>query len=151
MRKLIAAAIYLSLLLTFPVASRAKSEARKFLEYGSDGANCETEMAHLDNYAIELLSAPGVQAYVVVYGGRRDTARSELRARRSRIKRYLVNERGIEPARVTVVNGGFRENLTIELWLIPADVEPPRAQPTVSLGGVKYRRAKYSFDCSTFY
>jgi hypothetical protein len=151
MRRVILAAISLSLLLMLWGVSLASSEARKFLEYGSGEANCETEMAHLDNYAIAVQNAPDTKAYVVVYGGRRDTARSELRARRSRIGRYLVNERGIDPARVLVVDGGFRESLTIELWLAPAGAEMPKAQPTVSPKEVKYKRARYSFDCSTFY
>lgn len=151
MRKLIVAAVTLSLLLMFSVVPRASSEARKFLEYGSAEANCETEMAHLDNYAIEVQNAPVAKAYVVVYGGREDTARSELRARRSRIKRYLIKERSIEPSRVLVVDGGFRENLTVELWLVPAGTELPEARPTVPPEEVKYKRAKYRFDCSTFY
>lgn len=151
MRKVIAAAISVSLLLMLSAVSHAKSEARKFLEYGSAEANCETEMAHLDNYAIALQSEPGMKAYVVVYGGRRDTARSELHARRSRIKRYLVNERGIDTSRVIVMDGGFHQNLTIELWLAPAGAEPPKVTPTVLAKEVRYRRAKYSFDCSTFY
>ena len=151
MKRIIVTAVNLSLLLTFCDVSRASSEARKFLEYGSAEANCETEMAHLDNYAVAVQNAPEMKAYVVVYGGRQDTARSELRARRSRIKRYLINGRGIEPARVFLVDGGFRENLSIELWLVPIGAETPKAKPTVSPKEVKYKRSKYRFDCSTFY
>ena len=151
MRRLIVTPISLSLLLICCAVSLASSDARKFLEYGSVEANCETEMAHLDNYAIAIQNAPEMKAYVVVYGGRQDTARSELQARRSRIKRYLINERGIEPARVFVVGGGFRESLTIDLWLVPIGAEAPKAKPTVSPKEVKYKRAKYSFNCSTFY
>ncbi|MBA2733332.1 MAG: hypothetical protein H0U54_10625 [Acidobacteria bacterium] len=151
MRRLIVAAVNLSLFLMFAAVSLASSEARKFLEYGTAEANCETEMAHLDNYAITIQNAPEMKAYVVVYGGRQGTARSELQARRARIKRYLINERAIEPARVFVVDGGFRESLTIELWLLPIGAELPKAKPTVSPREVKYKRAKYRFDCSTFY
>lgn len=108
-------------------------------------------MALLDNYAVELHNAPETIAYVITYGGRRGTARSEMYERRARIKRYLVENRGIDAKRVVVVNGGFRESLAIELWLTSQGEEAPKATPTVSPKSVKYKKAKYSFNCSTFY
>lgn len=129
----------------------ASIESRKFLVYGADDANCETEMAHLDNYAIEIQSESNLKAYVIAYGGRRGTARLEMRARRARIGRYLVGNRGIDPKRVLVVDGGFREKLTVELWLVPEGEQMPKATPTVSPKDIRYKRAKYGFDCSTFY
>jgi len=140
-----------SLLLTPVNISFASSDTRKFLVYGIDEANCETEMAHLDNYAVALQNAPNTKAYIIAYGGRRDTARSEMKTRRSRIKRYLISERGIDAKRISVIDGGFRESLTIELWLMPEGAVIPKSEPTVMPKGVKYRKAKYSFDCSTFY
>lgn len=125
--------------------------ARKYLAYGLEQANCETEMALLDNYVVELQNEPETTAYVVAYGGRRGMGRSEMRQRRERIKRYLVENRGIDTKRVVVVNGGFRESLAIELWLTSQGEEAPKATPTVSPKSVRYKRAKYSFNCSTFY
>jgi hypothetical protein len=143
--------IGLSLLLIMWSVSFASSEARKFLVYGTDEANCETEMAHLDNYTIALLNEPNTKAYVIAYGGQRGMARSEMQVRRTRIKRYLVNNRGIAPKRITVVDGGFRESLSIELWLVPSGAAIPKVEPTISHKDVKYGKAKYNFDCSTFY
>jgi hypothetical protein len=136
----------------FPVLrAGVLTEAQKFLEYGAAEARCETEMAHLDNYAIALQNKPGMRAYVIAYGGYRGTARHEMRARRARIKRYLINERGIDAKRLTVIDGGFRESLTIELWLIPHDAAVPKPTPTISSENVKYKKEKYSFNCSSFY
>jgi hypothetical protein len=151
MRGKIITVVGLSMLLITSSVSYASAKARKFLVYGMDGANCETEMAHLDNYAIALLNERQTKAYVIAYGGRRGTARSEMQVRRSRIKRYLVNNRGIDKKRISVVDGGFRESLSIELWIVPDGSEIPKTEPTVSAKEVKYRKAKYSFDCSTFY
>jgi len=36
-----------------------------------------------------------------------------------------------------IVNGGFRENDNVELWIVPAGAEAPRATPTVQAGEVK--------------
>ena len=126
-------------------------DARKFLVYESSGNDCESEMAALDSYALELQNEPKLKAYVIAYGGRRGTARHEMQVRRARIKRYLVTQRGINPKRISVVDGSFREKQSIELWLVPEGEEMPKATPTVSPKVVKYKRAKYSFDCSTFF
>ncbi|HYX71176.1 MAG TPA: hypothetical protein VE732_00275 [Nitrososphaera sp.] len=131
--------------------AQASDETRKFLEYGADEANCETEMAHLDNYSIELQRNPSLRAYVIAYGGSRGTARREMKARRARIHRYLVKERGIDSRRVLIIDGGFRNRLSIELWLVPESKELPKARPTISARRVNFQRSKYSFDCSTFY
>jgi hypothetical protein len=143
--------IVLCWLLMLTGEASASPESRKFLVYDADDAACETEMAHLDNYAIEIQNESKLKAYVIAYGGRRGTARLEMRARRARIRRYLVGNRGIDPKRVLVVDGGFRERLTVELWLVPEGERMPKATPTVSPKDIKYKRAKYGFDCSTFY
>ena len=131
------------------VASYA--ESRKFLVYGVRDANCETEMAHLDQYAIEIQNNRRLKAYVVAYGGRSGTARHEMAVRRRRIKRYLVRNRGIHRNRILIVDGGFREKLEIELWLVPQGESLPKPAPTVSPKQVKYVRAKYTFNCGSFY
>ena len=145
----------LSLVLTLaaahPIRLEAKTEAPKVIEYSGDEAVCETEMAHLDSYAIQVQNKPKYTAYVIVYGGRYGTARHEMRQRRSRIKRYLVKNRGIEPERVRVINGGFREKVTVELWLVEYGGKFPQPTMTISPADVKYKRTKFQFNCSSFY
>lgn len=118
-------------------------------EFGS--TSCCDEMARLDNLINNLKDEPNVIAYVIIYGGRRGTARGELNVRRSRIKRYLINYRGMDGNRVVVVDGGFRENLTVELWIVDARRERPEFKPTVTPKEVRYRKGKYIVDCSLFY
>jgi hypothetical protein len=108
-------------------------------------------MMHLDEYALKLAFGKELRAYILVYGGRDTTAQDELRIRRSRIKRYLVNERGMETTRITVVDSGFRENLSIELWLVPQGAEPPEMKPTVRREEVKIIKEKFTNDCSNHY
>ena len=40
---------------------------------------------------------------------------------------YLVNNRGIDRGRITVVDGGCRESLTVELWICPTGAGAPTA------------------------
>ncbi|MGI8654026.1 MAG: hypothetical protein ACR2LC_02265 [Pyrinomonadaceae bacterium] len=106
----------------------------KFDEYGN--VNFNDEKARLDNYAIQLQNAPGTQAYIIAYGGRRGRT-GEAQARADRAKNYLVNTRGIDAGRIQTVDGGFREDLAVELWLVPQGATPPTAAPTVQPGDVQ--------------
>jgi hypothetical protein len=118
----------------FPV----KPEARKVDEYGNIRFN--DEKARLDNFAIELQNDPTAQGYLVCYGGR--TGRTgEAQRRCDRAKNYLVSTRGIDGSRIVTVDGGFREELTVELWIVPSGANPPSASPTVDPSEVKPARA----------
>jgi hypothetical protein len=92
------------------------ARARKFDEYGDIRFN--DEKARLDNYAIQLQNEPGSTGYIVVYAARTGPA-GQAQARADRAKDYLVNTRGIDAARITTIDGGCREDLTVELWIAP--------------------------------
>jgi hypothetical protein len=97
---------------------------RKFDEYGNIRFN--DEKARLDNYAIQLQNEPGSTATIIVYG----SCEGEAQQRGDRAKDYLVNTRGIEAGRITVVDGGCRSDLTVQLWIVPAGSTPPAADST---------------------
>lgn len=143
--------VSISLLLALVTGRPTHFEAREFLEYSGDNTLCETEMANLDSYAIQVQNEPSHTAYVIVYGGQYGTARHEVEQRKARIRRYLVKNRGIEPERVCVVGGGFREKVTVELWLVARGEKLPEPTATVSPKDVKYKRTKLQFNCSSFY
>jgi hypothetical protein len=94
---------------------------RKFDEYSDLRFN--DEKARLDNLAIQLQQDPTAQAYYVVFG----SCDTEGAARSTRAVDYLVNNRGIDRARITVVDGGCRESLTVELWICPSGAGAPTA------------------------
>jgi hypothetical protein len=120
------------------VSFPAQPIARKVDEYGNIKFN--DEKARLDNYAIELQNDPTAQGYLVCYGGR--TGRTgEAQRRCDRAKNYLVNTRGITADRIVTVDGGYREELTVELWVVPSGANPPSASPTVDPSEVKPARA----------
>jgi len=93
--------------------------ARKFDEYGNIRFN--DEKARLDNYAIELQNQPGSGGTIVAFG----TCAGEAQARADRAKDYLVNTRGIDAGRLTTVDGGCREALAVELWIVPNGAAAP--------------------------
>ena len=109
---------------------------REIDEYGNIRFN--DEKARLDNYAIALQNEPGAQGTIICYGGRVGRA-GEAQARCDRAKNYLVNERGIDASRISTVDGGFREELTVELWVVPTGAQPPTVSATVDPSEVPSR------------
>ena len=101
---------------------------RKFDEYGD--IPFADEKARLDNFAIELQNDPTAQGYLICYGGRR-AYEGEAQRRGKTAKDYLVKERGIEKARLVVIDGGYREERAVELFVVPSGASPPAASPTV--------------------
>jgi len=102
----------------------APPPARKFDEYGNIRFN--DEKARLDNYAIQLQNEPGSQGTIIVYG----SCAGEAQQRGDRAKDYLVNTRGIEAGRITVVDGGCRADLTVQLWVVPQGAAAPTVDTT---------------------
>jgi hypothetical protein len=102
----------------------APQPARKFDEYGNIRFN--DEKARLDNYAIQLQNEPGSQGTIIVYG----SCTGEGQQRGDRAKDYLVNTRGIEAGRITVVDGGCRSELTVQLWVVPQGAAAPTVDTT---------------------
>jgi hypothetical protein len=105
-----------------------KAEARKFDEYGK--IRPADENARLDNFVIELQNDPTAQGYLIAYGGRRSKA-GEAKKAAARAKTYLVKKRGLTAQRLTTVDGGYREESSYELWLVPPGAQPPQPTPNV--------------------
>jgi hypothetical protein len=93
--------------------------ASKFDEYGNIRFN--DEKARLDNYAIQLQNNPGATGSIIVYG----SCAGEAQQRGDRAKDYLVNTRGIEAGRITVVDAGCASELKVQLWIVPTGAAAP--------------------------
>ena len=101
---------------------------RKFDEYGN--IPFKDEKARLDNVAIQAQSEPKMRVYLVAYGGRR-ARRGEATARAARAKKYLVEKNALGEERVVTIDGGYREDPAVEVWILPSDVLPPGPSPTL--------------------
>jgi len=101
---------------------------RKFDEYSNISFN--DEKARLDNLAIYLQREPEMKGYIIAYAGRRARA-DEAQARAERAKNYLVNVRGVNAERIVTIDGGHREELEVDVYVLPRGVSAPTATPTV--------------------
>jgi hypothetical protein len=117
-----------------PLVERFSREGREF----DICCNCafDDQKARLDNLAIELQNDPSSTAHIVAYGGRTSRV-GQADFLGSRAKDYLVTRRAIDPARVVVVNGGFREEDCVEMWIVPSGAAAPALRPTVQPGDAR--------------
>lgn len=93
----------------------------------------DDDKARLDNLAIELQGAPDAQAYIMIYAGRTSRAgQADMLGKRT--SDYLVNQRGVDARRFTIVNGGYRDTDFIEIWICPPGAKTPQPTPTVQPG-----------------
>jgi PKD domain-containing protein len=96
----------------------------------------DDQKARLDNLAVDLQNDPSTTTYVIAYGGRTSRiGQADLLGARARD--YLVTQRGIDQSRIVVLNGGFREEDCVELWIVPRGATPPQPTPTVQAGDVR--------------
>src|SRR5215212_2731299 len=81
-------------------------------------------MARLDNFAIELQNNPVSQGLIVTYAARHRFSGWPPRRARSALS-YLTSTRGLEASRLSVVNAGWRDETTFQLWVVPPGAETP--------------------------
>ena len=96
----------------------------------------DDQKARLDNLAVELQNDPTTRAYIIAYGGRMSPL-GQVERLMTRARDYLTTRRGIDASRLVVVNGGFREEDSVELWIVPSGAAAPTPTPTVQAGDVK--------------
>ena len=98
--------------------------AREFDE--CNNCSFDDQKARLDNLAVELQNDPTTRAYILAYGGRMSPV-GQVEKLMSRARDYLITQRGIDASRLAVVNGGFREEDSVELWVVPSGAAAPQA------------------------
>jgi hypothetical protein len=81
-------------------------------------------LARLDNFAIQLTNDDNAIGHIIVYAGRKATV-AEAQTRANRARDYLISVRKVAPERLKAVDGGYREDLTIQLYITPPDAESP--------------------------
>jgi hypothetical protein len=90
----------------------------------------DDEKARLDNYAIQLQNEPEALGYIIAYGGR-TTFDGQARERADRARDYLTSNYSFTNGRIVTIDGGYREDMTVELWITPQGGPAPTASPTI--------------------
>jgi hypothetical protein len=90
----------------------------------------EREKALLDNFSIALKDEANRTGYIIAYAGKRARV-GEAKARAERAKNYLVKARSFNAERLRSIDGGYREQPEVELYVVPDGACPPTATPTL--------------------
>ena len=129
-------------------------EARKIDEFGD--VTCADITFRSINFFDEVRKIQNSTGYVIVYNGKltynakdkplyphRNEAKSEIENIKTRIDLNRFDKK-----RVVFIEGGLRDYLTVEFWLVPKNTTPPK--PTPTLTKMKYRKGKPKNPCGEF-
>lgn len=143
--------IIFALLFSGVVFGQAFSQqSEKFDEF--EEVPCDDYLGRMDSAFLRAHENPGTVLYILVYGGKErswsnlknrvelvlPTPRSQ--AAKIRSMNQYVKLRKFSIQRVKFIKSGFRENLSLEMWLVPSGAEVPKATPT--LAKMRYRKGK---------
>lgn len=85
--------------------------------------------SRLDNLTISIREEPNLNGYIIIYGNRDENKKDVLKL--TKIIQQIIFFRKFPENKIKVVNGGYREELSLELFVVPDGVEPPKPTPTV--------------------
>ena len=148
----------------FSVSAQEK-EARQIDEFGI--LPCGDMLSRLHWIYTESQNSPDSKIYVVYYGGRfRKTIFWDQKNKSNKIQLkyphqedalnqaksiplYLTTEERYPAAirdslknKIVLINGGFRQNIQMEIWIVPKDAAPPKPMPTIDEKDIKFRSNK---------
>lgn len=110
----------------------AQTETKKAIlldEFGRVG-DCDYK-ARLDNASIEMQNRPDSVLYIIFYQDNDTLPASYNRSPLNYYANYLTQNRRLDASRFVSLSGGFRENMTTEVWLVPNGATPPEPTNTV--------------------
>jgi hypothetical protein len=106
------------------------NEAIKIDDFGRMG-ECQFS-GRVDNFLGQLQNNPSATGYIIVYQSESELpARYEANSSLGRIANYL-KFRDFDESRIVITDGGFRAELSYELWLVPSGAQPPTPTDTVA-------------------
>jgi hypothetical protein len=104
---------------SYTVRVDAFCSERKFDEYGD--ISFDDEKVRLESFINKLQSEPDTLGLITIYASVHARP-GEAEARLERIRNYLVNLRGLNADRIYTKDGGGREELTVQLWVMPTKI-----------------------------
>jgi hypothetical protein len=105
-----------------PPQQPPQTGARPFDEFGD--ILISDWLARIDNLAVELMNRPTTTGYIVAYGVPNKFPGWPSR-RAHQVRGYLIKSRGLDPARVEVVYGGYRDEVMYQLWVVEPGAQLP--------------------------
>ena len=124
-------------------AQKNTTQDRIFDRDDGSGLSFEEDKPRMDQFARNLIRVSNSKGYVIVYGGQKGPP-NEARIRISCIRKYLSRsyQNKIGKDRLVLINGGYRVEVSVELFvLLPGDAIP-EPQPTISPEAVRVVKSR---------
>jgi hypothetical protein len=145
------------ILLSVICVSAQEIEAYKFTELSSLWRS-ET-LREVDRFLFELIDNPQAKGFVIFYEGKYACNSEktkmllprygETACRVQAVRNHIKLRRTFPIDRILFIDGGFREEQTIEFWIVPKQAELPKPGPT--LDNMQYRKGKPFCNYQDFY
>lgn len=119
---------------SWTISITAKAQTRKYDEFNYLGP-AKLEYARLDDLAITLLNEPASNVHIIFYNGRKGAA-GAINAWTTQTVGRLV-KKGVAKTRVSTMDGGYRENGMMDIYIVPIGGDTPYAIPTVDPSEIK--------------
>ena len=104
------------------------------------GRSFAQDKPRLDSFAREMKANSSAEAYIIAFAGM-VSYKNEARIRLNCIRKYLITTHGISRSRLKLIDGGYRVEKSVKLFLVnPGDPKPPQF-PTMKREGVIIRQA----------
>jgi hypothetical protein len=104
------------------------------------GRSFEQDKPRLDRFAEGMKVNSSADAYIIAFAGL-VSYKNEARIRLNCIKKYLITTHGISPSRLKLIDGGYRIEKSVKLFLVnPGEPKPP-SFPTVNREAVRITKA----------
>ncbi len=150
--------ILLMILLLFCDSSAQIEEARNVAEFGTIPCGHFNALADVTHQ--EFNDSPNSAIYVIYYEAKNTTVtmsnkktgksetktlnpiRGDALGRARELPLYLKTAYGVPEDQVKFINGGYKEEFVMEIWIVPKGAKPPTPQPTVEEKDVKFRKGK---------
>ena len=145
------------------------NEAFKLREFGRE--SCDYTQERLDVLLVALQENPTSKAYIISYdgyyksrkNGKTVVIHSLSRAREDFFKKHIYMRRRyisgsdgkllredtdvkVDDPRIFYVKGGYRDEYSVELWLVPQHAAIPKPSPTVDPKDKKFKGLKIFRD-----
>lgn len=131
-----------------PAGAKNKFEQIPFDSFGK--IPFEDAAARLDKFVLQLLELNKKQSnyrgFIIVYAGRSAYER-EAQSVAECSKNYLLKVRESASETIVAVDGGYRDEFIVELYIMPNDAYPPMLLPTVSPRKVEILKGAFT-PCS---
>lgn len=115
----------------FPQTDGGITAYSPYTEFPFDTLDDITE--RLGEFVIRLQESPKYKGYIIVYA-RHDKVMPGVGEFANAARNYSIKQFEMDPKTIEAITGGYREQATVELFLIPSSWPPP--VPTPTFGGL---------------